>query len=239
VNAYDQAVFAAVECLALAFIAIGVFRRLFSKYVYVQLYVSGLLMGDVARFLVMRAYGVRSSQYFVAYYLCDYVVVVLKYLAILSFFEIILEGSPFREIARRAFLGLFALLAVLSCGLVPNSSPNVLVEFQQNLHFAAVVLTAMLCVALTQLRIANPQLRMLVYGFGVSAAIQANGWALRNLISQDLMKEVNRHLSPLAMVLMLGTWCYSLLRIPSTDEAAQLVPELDLIPAMSRAEARG
>ncbi len=245
-NAYDQIVLSAVELLALAFVAIGVAKGSFRRHVYLQFFVACMVVGDLVKLLCMRTYGVRSKQYFLTYYVADYLVVVLKYLAILSIFEIILEGSPLREIARRAFLLLFAILGVMSCGLIPTGSPNLLAEFGQNIHFAAVVLTAMLCITLAHLRVSNPQLRMLVYGFGVSAAIQAGGWALRNLISQDLMMELNRRLGPLATVIMLALWSYALLRMPSVGLARDEVldrrageEEPRLIPALMRLEARG
>jgi len=241
VNAYDQIVLFAVELLALAFVAIGVAKGCFRRHVYLQLYIACMVLGDVVRFFCLRAYGLRSNQYYLTYFLADYFVIVLKYLAVLSIFEIILEGSPLREIARRAFLLLFVVLAVLSCGLLPNSSPNMLAEFQQNIHFAVVVLTAMLCLTLAHLRVANPQLRTLVYGFGVSAAMQAIGWALRLLISQDLMSEVARRLGPLAAVIMLALWCYALLRVPSVESVDDEVSgqssgreEPSLIPVLLR-----
>jgi hypothetical protein len=245
VNAYDQIVLSAVELLALAFIAIGVAKGSFRRHVYLQLYIACLVLGDLVKILCMRTYGLTSNQYFLSYYLADYLVVVLKYLAILSIFELVLENSPLREIARRSFLLLFAILGGLSCGVVPTSNPNFLAEFYQNIHFAAVVLTVMLCLTLAHLRVANPQLRMLIYGFGVSAAIQASGFALRNLISQDLMVQVNRRLGPMAALIMLALWCYALLRVPAVETASEESfgdsheEESQLVPALIRLEARG
>jgi len=245
VNAYDQIVLSAVEMLALAFIVIGVVKGSFRRHVYLQLYIACMVLGDLVKLVCMRTYGLRSNQYFLTYYLADYLVVALKYLAILSIFELVLENSPVREIARRSFLLLFAILGEMSCGVVPTSSPNLLSEFYQNIHFAAVVLTVMLCLTLAHLRVANPRLRMLVYGFGVSAALQASGFALRNLISQDLMVQLNRRLGPLAAVIMLGLWCYALLRVPSVEPVSDEVEESEtreeprLVPALMRLEARG
>jgi hypothetical protein len=243
VNAYDQTVLSAVELLALACIAVGVAKGSFRRHVYLQLYIACMVLGDLVKLLCMRTYGVHSTEYFLTYYLADYLVVALKYLAILSIFDLVLEDSPLRNIARRAFLLLFVILGVMSCGLVPTSSPNLLVEFYQNIHFAAVVLAVMLCLTLAHLRVANPQLRMLIYGFGVSAALQSSGFALNNLISQDLLREVNRRLGPLAAVIMLGLWCFALLRVPSvepvSEETDEFREEPRLVPAMMRLEARG
>jgi len=221
VNAYDQIVFAAVELLALAFLAIGVAKGSFRRLVYLRVYIACIVLSDVVRLLCMRAYGYLSTEFYVTYFVADYFVIVLKYLAVMSLFDLVLEASPLRDIARRAFFLLFAVLAVLSSGLLPHSSPNMFSEFQQNIQFAVVVLTAMLCVTLAHLRVANPQLRMVVSGFGVSAAMQAIGYALQLLISQHLLTAVTRRLGPLAIVIMLGLWCYALLRLPSVEQVAE------------------
>jgi len=246
VNAYDQIVFFAVELLALAFLAIGVAKVSFRRLVYLLVYVGAMVLADVVRNVCLRTYGLRSTEYYLTYFVADYFVIVLKYLAVISIFEIVLEDSPLRDIARRAFFLLFAGLAVLSSGLFPHSSPNMFSEFQQNIHFAVVVLTAMLCVTLAHLRVANPQLRMVVYGFGVSAAVQACGAALQLLIARDLITEVTRRLSPLATVIMLGLWCYALLRLPSVEQVSEEAFEdrqthqaPPLVGALMRLEARG
>jgi hypothetical protein len=246
-NAYDQIIWIAADVLALAFLATSVAKGSFLRLAYLRVYIGCMVLADLVRFLCMRAYGFRSTEYYVTYFVADYFVVVFKYLAVMSLFEIVLEDSPLRDIARRGFFLLFALLAVLSSGLIPNSSPNMFSEFQQNIYFAVVVLTAILCVTLAHLRVANPQLRMVVYGFGVSAAMQAIGWALKLLISQDLMALVARRLGQPATVIMLGLWCYALLRLPSVEQVSEEAfgvrqtheDKPQLVGAMIELEARG
>lgn len=220
-NAYDQIVFAAVELLAIVFLAIGVAKGSLRRLVYLQVYIGCIVLSDVVRMLCMRAYGYWSTQFYVTYFVAEYFVIVLKYLAVMSLFDLVLEDSPLRDIARRAFVLLFGVLAVLSSGLLPSSSPNMFSEFQQNIQFAVVVLTAMLCLTMAHLRVANPQLRMVVSGFGVSAAMQAIGYALQLLISQRLLTQVTRRLGPLAIAIMLALWCYALLRLPSVEQVSE------------------
>src|SRR5580658_6482641 len=113
-NLGDLVFLIGVETLALGFVVLGVLRGTFRRYLYLYLYTAGILSCDAVRAIALRSYGFRSNEYFFAYFGSDFLIVVLKYIAIISIFEIILHESPLRTQARLAFLFLFGLVAAMS-----------------------------------------------------------------------------------------------------------------------------
>jgi hypothetical protein len=255
-NVGDLAFLIVVETLALGFVVLGVLRGTFRRYLYLYLYTAGILACDAVRALALRSYGLRSNEYFFAYFGSDFCLVVLKYLAIISIFEIILRESPLRTQARLAFLVLFGLVAAMSYGftshlLISKETlflKRLTVELQQNMYFASVVLTALMCLTLAHLRQNEPQLRALVSGLGMSGALQACGWAVQNLVSKDhfhALWGVIRYVPPAATMTMLAVWCYALTSLPlSTADCGDSLQgereeSLVLSPVLTRAEVRG
>ena len=255
-NVGDLAFLFGVETLALGFVVLGVLRGTFRRYLYLYLYTAGLLACDAIRAVALRGYGLRSNEYFFAYFGSDFCLVVLKYLAIISIFEVILRESPLRTQARLAFLFLFGLVAAMSYAFISHLVisketlffKRLTVELQQNMYFASVVLTALMCVTLAHLRLKEPQLRALVAGLGMSGALQASGWALQNLASKDhfhALWGVVRYIPPAATFTMLAIWCYALTSLPASaaDEAEARQREreesLVLSPVLARVGVRG
>jgi hypothetical protein len=194
-----------------------------------------LLLCDGVRFAFFKHYGLQSKSYFYAYYSSDLCLVVLRYLVLLSVFNLVLRNSPLWVQARRAFLGFFAVVAGMSYAMVSHnwSGPysRLIFEFQQNLYFACVVLTVLLCATLAQLRVTDPVLRTIVYGLGVSAALLAGGNALGNVLSVLNLKAVLSEslwqscavllgrMNTIATLSMLSLWCYALTRIKAGEPA--------------------
>jgi len=252
--------------LALAFIALSVSKRVIGRHLLLSLYAMGLLLCDGVRWAFLRSYGFSSKPYYYVYYSSDLCLVVLRYLVILSVFDLILRNSLLRVQARRAFLGFFAIVAGMSYAVVSHnwSGPysRLIFEFQQNLYFACVVLTVLLCVTLTQLRVTDPVLRTLVYGLGVSAALLASGNALQSVLADltqrgtlnkavlDSFAVVIGRMHALATVSMLALWCYALAHVkasmpitdsgevPEPDTVTAQVPAFALAHAFLRAEVR-
>jgi hypothetical protein len=228
-NFFDLLFLVSGQVLALGVIALSIWKGTFRRYSYLLIYSASLIVGDLSRLLVLRAFGLRSTEYFLAYYGVDACLVLLKYLVVFSFIQVILQDSPLRSQARVAFLCFAALVAAMSYGFTVNLAPKVfykrlIIEFQQNMYFASVLLTVLLCLALAHLRVTNPQLRMLVCGLGVSGALQASAWALQNLVSKEALRSlesVTLRLGPLATVTMLALWCYAIARIPAVEQSKE------------------
>jgi hypothetical protein len=265
VSAIDLAFLVLGSCLALSFIAISVFKGVVGRHLTLNLYAAGLLLCDGGRVIILKHYGLSSKAYFYTYYSSDFCLVVLRYLVILSVFDLILRNSPLRIPARRGFLGFFAVVAGLSYAAVSHnwSSPYtaLILEFQQNLYFACVVLTVLLCATLTQLRVSDPVLRTFVYGLGVSAALLAGGnalghmlsaWNLQGALSKPVWESCDFVLGRMTMIAslsMLSLWCYALTGVRAGSPAAEAVSEIAEVvregPAFAlahsffRAEVRG
>ncbi len=236
VNAVDKVLLYAVETLALGFVALSLYKGVFRRYLYLNLFTICMVAADLARTLALRSYSIKSTEYFFIYYGTDFCLVMLRYTVIISFFETILRDSPLRTQARMAFLFFFGIVSAMSYGFISNQVisnitifyKKLLVEFQQNMYFAGVVMLAMLCITLAHLRIKDAQIRMLIAGLGVSGAFQACGWAMQNLVPKALFHNwwgFTRLISPIATVVMLSLWCYAVTRVPAMDSVAS--PEDD------------
>jgi sorbitol-specific phosphotransferase system component IIC len=217
----DLAILFVGDTLALAFLALSVWKSAFRRYLYLNLYSASILLSSGVRQAVLHSYGRRSPTYFYTYFLSDLLLAVALYAAILSIFDIILRDSPLRTKARAAFLACFGIVAVLSYFAISNSISHIygryIIELQQNMYFASVVLTVLLCVTLAYLRVTDPQLRVLVHALGVFAAIQAGGYALQNMLPKESFEAwwaVIRRVLPLATPIMLALWCSALVRVP-------------------------
>lgn len=237
--------------LALGVVAVSLYRGAFRRYSYVSLYAVALLVFDLTRYVVLYKYGFTSKPYFYVYFGTDVALAILLYLLVLGFFDMVFRDSPLREAVRLSLKGVFALLVFLSYLLISSSLPHfyshVLVELQQNLYFASVVLTAILCISLVHLRVKDPQLGLLISGVGVVGAMQAVTFAFQNLLPKNLFEalgEVTRRTPALATAVMLGVWCYALWKLPVTARvpAAEPVaaePEAETEPVLTLAMAAG
>jgi sorbitol-specific phosphotransferase system component IIC len=221
-NSVDWANLFAADALAFAFVALNVWKCTFRRYLYLNLYATSMLLCSAVRQIILHAYGLRSPAYFFAYFLSDLLLTVALYLATLSVFDIILRGSPARNKARVAFVSCFAIIAMLSYFAISNSISYLygryILELERNMHFASVVLTVLMCIAMSESRVEDSQLRVLVFGLGVFGGIQAGGYALQNMLpksSFDSSWDVVRRVLPFATHIMLALWCAALIRVPA------------------------
>src|SRR5882757_8499688 len=109
VSVIDQIFMVGGQLLALAFVVLSVWKGSFRRFAYLNVYIAAIFSSDLIRPSVLHAYGIKSTQYFLTYYISDFLIVNLKYLAILSVLDIILRHSTFRQQARMAFIFFFAL----------------------------------------------------------------------------------------------------------------------------------
>ncbi|GEM_PF-5779558 len=233
------------QALAWGFVGLALFKGTFRRYKYLCIYTGSMIACDILREACLRAYGWRSQEYFFTYFGLDVLLVVLRYLATISIFEIILSESPFRTQARMAFLTLVGLVVAVSYWFTSNLVisretlflKRLIVEVQQNMYFASVVLTLMLCVTLAYLRVKEPQLRALVGGLGMSAAMQAASWAVQSLVPKnqfDALWSVVRYISPVATLAMLAIWCYALTMLPVAVDETETERDRELVLVEAR-----
>jgi len=244
------------DLLALSFLVICIWKGMARRYIYLNLHSASLLISSGVRFLVRSSYGFQSTKYFYTFYISDLVLTVLLYMVILSVFETILRDSALRNQARGAFFVCFAIVAAMSYFAISNSLSNhvqrYVIELQQNMYFTSVVMTALLCVALTHLRVADPQLRVIVFGLGVYGGLHAAGYAWQNMLPKDTFLAsfaIISRILPIATDLRLALWCAALIRVPALSEVTAGAEEASgniagdeahaLRPVLARAGGRG
>jgi hypothetical protein len=235
-----------VSALALAVLATSAWRGTFYRYLYLNLYAVALVAFDALRYWGLQAYGLRSEGYFYLYYGTDLVLRLLFYLLILGLFEILFAGSALRVQIRAGLFLFYALIAGISYAFVQQAAgkkmySRLMVEFQQNLHFGAVVLAVMLCITLAHLRIKDPQILLLSCGAGFLAGIQASVYAVMNLLPKDIylaLAEVTRRAPSVATLVMMAVSVYALARLTPLGAPAGEAPEapVPLAPALAHGD---
>jgi hypothetical protein len=228
--------------LALVFgaIAASIARGVVRRYLFITLYAAAILLCDALRYIAMQRYGFSSKEYFYTFYVTDAILVTLIFLLILSFFETIFGNTPLRSYVRWVLLFLVVIVGVISDLMISHSLPHfysrLLVEFLQNMYFAAVVLTALLWLAVVHLRVEERRLVLLIAGLGVLLSSQAATYAIQNLLPQSMfvgLQEVLRRVPALATIAQFGLWFYAL------AAAAEYVPRTEREAAWVPSEAKG
>jgi hypothetical protein len=227
-----------ISALATGVIAVSIWRGCVRKYLFVNVSVAVMLLCDGLRYVALYKYGFSSKQYFMVFYLSDAMLVAAMYLLILSFFDVIFGGTPLASQVRWA-LGIFTLLvALVSYSMLSRTLPHfysrLLVEFLQNMYFAAVLLTVLLWISLNHLRIQDTQMGLLIAGLGLSLSIQAGGYALQNLLPRDMFETMGflmRRVPAVATLVKYGLWCYALAAVTEQMRVAGREPVLVRVTA--------
>lgn len=224
-------------------LALGVFiasaaRGYLRRYFFVNLVVVVLLLSDGLRYVVYHRYGLKSLEYLYTFYATDALLVTASYLLILSFFDIVFRDTEMRSLVRWTLLFFFILIGMMSYALIERSLPyyfsRLILEFQQNMYFAAVILTVLLWVSLAHLRLEDRQMGFLIAGLGLSVSATAANYALGNLLPPEWFrgfKFLLTRVPVLATIAKLSLWCYAL------SLAAEHVQVPQEQPALVRAEA--
>lgn len=222
--AIDAVFSVTVIALALAVIVISAMRGCVRRYFYLNLYVATMLLVDGARYAVLYRWGYSSDEYFYTFFLTDALLVACIYRLILNFFEVVFRDTPLAGYVRKVLLFFVVIIGLMSYTMisramplisraVPHSYMHVVVEFLQNMYFAAVLLAVLLWIALHHLRVHDRQMGFLIAGLGLSLGAQTAACALQNLLSQQTFLNWDpllARLSTLTTVVRLGLWCYAL-----------------------------
>jgi hypothetical protein len=83
----DYAVWLIGTLFEAAVLVCSVRRKVFRKYLFLNLYMAASILFSVARFQVLQDYGFSSPQYFYFYYYSDAIQTVLLYFALTSLFS--------------------------------------------------------------------------------------------------------------------------------------------------------
>lgn len=233
--------FFSVICTALPLLLLGISvrRRCVLRYFSVNFYAAVLLLCDGVRYVALWRYGFSSISYFYAYFITDALLVAATFLVIISFYEVIFGRTSLGTPIRWALAFFVVLTAAVSYVMIARNVPHfysrLVVEFLQNMYFAAVILTVLVWISVNYLRVEDPQIRMLIAGLGLSLSVQAATYAFQSLLPKDVFVSLQnhgvlRHVSALATITKLGLWCLA--------ASGYRLAERKLVPALA-AETKG
>ncbi len=197
------------------------------KRIYVCLYLFLLLSVDaVGRPLVLHKFGVSSPQYSYFYWMSDVLLILGAFLLVCSLFRRACAGQEKMWDLLLPTLGaVFALVLGISLASLHEHYKNLvsvfIVEFQQNLYFACLVLNTLLYILLQRRESEDAELAMTVCGLGIQFAGPAANFALVYLAqNNERFWALYQYLGPLCTIGMLATWFYAVVHVPQPAKVA-------------------
>ena len=187
--------------------------------VSITLYLSCLLAAGLARSLTLQRYGLHSAQYINTYWATDFPVVISAFILVCLFFRraCLHEEKTWRFVRLLLFF-IFILVMGVSCLTLSRNYSHLftyfIIEFNQNLYFACLVLNTLLYILLQQLNSADDQLGLLVCGVGLQFAGPAATLALIHLTTgEGFAQSLGSLAMRLCTVGMLLVWAYAIVRV--------------------------
>lgn len=188
-------------------------------------YLSCLLATGLARTYALRAYGLASRQYLYVYFTTDFLLVISAFILVCLFFRrACLHQEKTWRFVRLFLVFVFTLVMGISCLTLSRNynhlSTQFIVEFNQNLYFACLVLNTLLYLLLQQIDSADDQLGLLVCGVGIQFAGPAATLALIHLTTGEgfawSLGSLAMRLCTLGMLLV---WAYAIVGVQDTASA--------------------
>jgi hypothetical protein len=205
----------------------------------VLLYLSCLLATGLARAYALRMYGLASWRYYYIYWTTDFLLVISAFFLVCLFFRraCLHEEKTWRFVRLLLFF-IFILVMGVSCLTLSRNYSHLftyfIIEFNQNLYFACLVLNTLLYILLQQLNSADDQLGLLVCGVGIQFAGPAATLALIHLTTgEGFAQSLGSLAMRLCTVGMLLVWAYAIVRVKG--KAIQVVRRE--IPVLAEATA--
>ena len=209
--------------LEAAVVVCAIRRRVFRRYILLNLYMAAAVLASAVRYEILQHYGFLSANYAYSYYYSDALLTILLFFALSSLYSEVFHELNAERYVQLGSLLLLAGTAIFSFVVVQQSSSKLLTHFvfeiSQNLYFVGLVLTYILWAAILKMRETRARLIQLVLSLGVYFSLYAANYALRNLYpSVGWLFEL---LNPLIGCFLPFAWAYAFWRTP---EEARLVP---------------
>jgi hypothetical protein len=208
--------------LELAFVVCSIARRSFFTYFFLNLYMLLSVLADVARWLVLAKFGLKSEQYMYSYYYTDALLTVVLYVLLISLYSRVFGELRFAKHMRLAAVVLLLGTAGFSYAVVAQSGDRLVTSFayelSQNLYFVGIILTYLLWGAILKLRETRTRLVQMVLSLGLYFSAYAASYALLNVTPEV---RVVKYASPLLGCLLPLAWCITIMR---HSEESRLVP---------------
>lgn len=204
------------------FVTCSMIRGSFLRYFFLNLYVILSMCADLIRQLVLRFYGLDSSQYMYAYFYTDCLLTIALFVAVIS-----LASRVFAELNLTRYVRLVAVFLLLGTAgftyAVVAQSTDLLatrfaLELSQNLYFVGLVLTYLLWGAVLKLHETRTRLVQMILSLGLYFSAYAGSYALVNVAPKY---ETVHYLAPILGCFLPISWALTIMR---HSEEARLTP---------------
>jgi len=206
----------------LAFVVCSLYRKSFTRYLFLNLYFLLTLASSVFRHAVLVNRGIDSDQYRYTYFYSDGILTLVLYGALIALYSRVFEELRFSKYVRISAVLLLLGTAGFSYAVVAQSqsqlSTNFAYELSQNLYFVGLVLTYLLWGAILKLGETRTRLVQIVLSLGLYFSAYAASYALFNLGSLDW---IAGYIVPIVGCLLPLAWTVTIWR---HSEESRLVP---------------
>jgi len=205
-------------------------RGAFRRYLFLNLYMAGMVCVELLRYRIVSMYGLSSPQYVYFYFYSDTILTIFLYCALCTLYSHVFSEMKAERYVKMGAILLLAGTALFTYAVVQQSTDKLLtrfvVELSQNLYFVGLILTYVLWAAILKLRETRTRLVQLVLSLGVYFSLLAANYAVRNLYPS--LSSVFIPLVQLCGIFLPLAWSYAFWRLP---EDAKLAPSrLAVIP---------
>jgi len=205
-------------------------KQAFRRYFLLNLYVAGLIVSEIGRYVILAEHGYSSLQYRYFYYYSDAVLTIFLYFALSTLYSHVFSEMKAEKYVQFGTILLLAGTALFSYSVVSQASAMLVTKFvvqlSQNLYFVGLVLTYVLWAAILKLRETRTRLIQIVLSLGVYFSLLAASYAIRSVYPP-----LSAYSIPLVQVFSTFlplAWAYAFWRLP---EEARLAPSrLAVIP---------
>lgn len=223
---FDYVLWIASFVLEVFVVVSSLFRREFTRYIFLNLYMLFVAFLTVGAYICIHKFGFASPQYCYYYYYSDSLTYILMYFVIIQFYQQVFREMKVGPYIRQGAALFLVLMALFSFLVVHQNRDRMttrfVVELEQNLNFAEVVLTYVLWGAIVKLRETRARLVQLVLALGISYSGTAVDYALRNLFRFPGLSLRVLHLVPTLLATWLPlAWAYTFTKVP--EEARTIV----------------
>lgn len=199
-------------------------------------------LDTIFRPAVLYAYGLKSFQYQYAYWVSDVIITLGAFVLICLLFRRASRSKPEAWSFLRSMLGaIFVIIAFISYFSLASHYDHLfgrfIIDLQQNLYFACLVLNTLLYIMLQQWDSEDEWLNLIVCGLGIEYAGPAASMALMYLTpgghDAGLLAALTSGVCNVGMCMV---WLYAMACKPASDVSESLV-ENEAPPALALAEA--
>lgn len=212
----DIAIWILTSALELGVLFCALRTRSFVRFLPLNLYMLVALVSDVARYTILRHYGLGSDNYRYFYFYSDTVMTICLFFALMSLYSQVFKEMGAAIYVRIGAVVVLLLTAAVCFAMVRHSHLRIMrfaIELSQNLHFVGAVLTYALWSALKKLSETRTRLIQFTLALGVYFSAFAAAFAISVLYPGSPIPG----LASGAMGLWLPlAWGYTFLKVPES-----------------------